>query len=277
MSRQLRCIINDNGPRRRSRASYARRKSHEYTRENTLSTIPFLFDSTPRRFLSRREKRSDRRPILRFHLFQRFTTFCNDRRLATMARWRGDARRERKRVRAIPAATASPAEAQSLSCEPIIHRKGKLHRQKRISLWTWECIASYVTHWRLRITANTAITRPNNHSNARNPSSISRSSTNYRRMRDDRRGVYANISFLFVFRFPLSLFSSLFKETILNWNISREEDWNFSISLGNFFFFLSFFLSFFFRFSRTAWPFDPRDSVAHKSYTKVCGQWNLGN
>ena len=55
-------------------------------------------------------------------------------------------------------------------------------------------------------------------------------------MRDDRRGVYANISFLFVFRFSLSLFSSLFKETILNWNIS--------ISLGNFFFFsfLSFFL-----------------------------------
>lgn len=30
MSRELSCIINDNGPRWRSRASYARRKSHEY-------------------------------------------------------------------------------------------------------------------------------------------------------------------------------------------------------------------------------------------------------
>lgn len=73
---------------------------------------------------------------------------------------------------------------------------------------------------------------------------------------------YANISFLFVFRFFFSFQRNNIK---LEYLYNRKEDWNFSISLRNFFFF-------FFRFSRAAWPFDPRNSVAHERYTKVCGQ-----
>lgn len=58
---------------------------------------------------------------------------------------------------------------------------------------------------------------------------------------------YANISFLFVFRFFFSFQRNNIK---LEYLYNRKEDWNFSISLRNFFFF-------FFRFSRPAWPFDP--------------------
>lgn len=83
MSRQLRCIINDNGPRRRSRASYARRKSHEYKKIlYQRATDSVRFGVSPLPVLA---KRSDRRAT---NSSFPFIPFCNvyDRRLATMAR-----------------------------------------------------------------------------------------------------------------------------------------------------------------------------------------------
>lgn len=71
---------------------------------------------------------------------------------------------------------------------------------------------------------------------------------------------YANISFLFVFRFS-------FQRNNIKLEYNRKEDWNFSISLRNFFFLFPLLES------RLAF----RSSVAHERYTKVCGQWNLGN
>lgn len=75
---------------------------------------------------------------------------------------------------------------------------------------------------------------------------------------------YANISFLFVFRFFFSFQRNNIK---LEYLYNRKEDWNFSISLRNFFFLFPLLES------RLAF----RSSVAHERYTKVCGQWNLGN
>lgn len=103
MSRQLRCIINDNGPRRRSRASYARRKSHEYKKilyQRATDSVRFDVSPLP---VSRNEA-IDEPPILRFHLFH-FVTFT----IEGWPQWRDERRREarKKRVRAIHAVTAS--------------------------------------------------------------------------------------------------------------------------------------------------------------------------